>query len=371
MRFGYFTLSDNAYRENTRAPNQFVADIIDEAIYRRRDRPAFRLDRRAPFQHLGRAVLSRHRVGLHRGAHTAHPAGARRHRSAAASPDPRRRAMGDARSAVGRARRFRHRPRLRPAANTCRWACRSTTTNRSSKRAWRWCAACGRPTGRSRITAGTMRSTTWRSRRSRCSGRSRLMSRSFSRAFYRAGGAAWVRVDRGAVRRGDDASAACVRWRSFISETCAKHGTTPGRLMCSYFIHFADTPAEEAAARARQVRYYRECVIPAFPGDPATAPPSYRYFIDMVAAAADREAGRPDARTPVLLGSPAADHRDVAAGRSGGVRRGDPLFQRWPEAARAGQRRDGAVHDGSGAGVCADASHARLSHCPFQRHGRA
>src|SRR5207248_5395919 len=29
-------------------------------------------------------------------------------------------------------------------------------------------------------------------------------------------------------------------------------------------------------------RYYRECLIPAFPGDPKTAPPSYRYFIDMV-----------------------------------------------------------------------------------------
>jgi alkanesulfonate monooxygenase SsuD/methylene tetrahydromethanopterin reductase-like flavin-dependent oxidoreductase (luciferase family) len=64
--------------------------------------------------------------------------------------------------------------------------------------------------------------------------------------------------------------------------TCARHGTRPGRLMCSYFIHFADTPAEEAAARARQIRYYRECVIPAFPGDPATVPPSYRYFIGMV-----------------------------------------------------------------------------------------
>ncbi len=64
--------------------------------------------------------------------------------------------------------------------------------------------------------------------------------------------------------------------------TCARHGTRPGRLMCSYFIHFADTPAEEAAARARQIRYYRECVIPAFPGDPATAPPSYRYFVRIV-----------------------------------------------------------------------------------------
>jgi hypothetical protein len=65
-------------------------------------------------------------------------------------------------------------------------------------------------------------------------------------------------------------------------ETCAKHGNKPGRVMCSYFIHFYDTPAEEAAARARQIRYYKECVIPAFPGDPKTAPPSYRYFIDMV-----------------------------------------------------------------------------------------
>ena len=66
-------------------------------------------------------------------------------------------------------------------------------------------------------------------------------------------------------------------------ESCARYGTTPGRLMCSYFIHFADTADQESAARARQIRYYRECVIPAFPGDPATAPPSYRYFIDLVA----------------------------------------------------------------------------------------
>ncbi len=65
-------------------------------------------------------------------------------------------------------------------------------------------------------------------------------------------------------------------------ETCARHGTVPGRLICSYFTHFADTKAQEDAQRARQIRYYRECVIPAFPGDPRTAPPSYRYFIDMV-----------------------------------------------------------------------------------------
>ena len=87
-------------------------------------------------------------------------------------------------------------------------------------------------------------------------------------------------------------------------ETCAKCSRTPGRLMCSYFIHFADTKAEEEAARARQIRYYRECVIAAFPGDPQTAPPSYRYFVGMVERLRNV---RPADLTEnsVLLGSPA------------------------------------------------------------------
>src|SRR5262252_6659142 len=33
MEFGYFTLSDNHYDDNTRSANQFVADITDEALY--------------------------------------------------------------------------------------------------------------------------------------------------------------------------------------------------------------------------------------------------------------------------------------------------------------------------------------------------
>jgi alkanesulfonate monooxygenase SsuD/methylene tetrahydromethanopterin reductase-like flavin-dependent oxidoreductase (luciferase family) len=66
------------------------------------------------------------------------------------------------------------------------------------------------------------------------------------------------------------------------NETCVKHGQKPGRVMCSYFTHFADNAQQERAQRERQVRYYKECVIPAFPSDPRTAPPSYRYFIEMV-----------------------------------------------------------------------------------------
>ena len=86
-------------------------------------------------------------------------------------------------------------------------------------------------------------------------------------------------------------------------ETCARHGRPAGRLMCSYFLHFADTAQAEAAARARQIRYYRECATAAFPGDPATAPPSYRYFIEIV----DRLTKvRPQdlSENSVLLGSP-------------------------------------------------------------------
>ena len=33
MDFGYFTLSDNHYENNHRAANQFIADILDEAVY--------------------------------------------------------------------------------------------------------------------------------------------------------------------------------------------------------------------------------------------------------------------------------------------------------------------------------------------------
>ena len=87
-------------------------------------------------------------------------------------------------------------------------------------------------------------------------------------------------------------------------ETCAKHGMTSGRLMCSYFTHFADNDVQEQTARARQVRYFKECAIPALPGDPGTAPLSYRYFIDMVERLRNV---RPEDLTEnaVLLGSPA------------------------------------------------------------------
>ncbi len=66
-------------------------------------------------------------------------------------------------------------------------------------------------------------------------------------------------------------------------EGCQTQGCKPGRLITSYFIHFADNPEEDLAARRRQLRYHQECTNPALPGDPKTAPANYKYFVDIVA----------------------------------------------------------------------------------------
>jgi alkanesulfonate monooxygenase SsuD/methylene tetrahydromethanopterin reductase-like flavin-dependent oxidoreductase (luciferase family) len=65
-------------------------------------------------------------------------------------------------------------------------------------------------------------------------------------------------------------------------EVCAAAGRAPGRLITSYFIHFADTPEQERAARERQLRYHQECTSHALPGDPKTAPANYAYFTAIV-----------------------------------------------------------------------------------------
>jgi alkanesulfonate monooxygenase SsuD/methylene tetrahydromethanopterin reductase-like flavin-dependent oxidoreductase (luciferase family) len=90
MDFGYFTLSDNHYENNSRTANQFVADITNEALYA-------------------------DKLGMHSawiGEHHFNSLGVLSCGDAAAPPDPRCRAMGDARSAVQRPGRFRLRPRL-------------------------------------------------------------------------------------------------------------------------------------------------------------------------------------------------------------------------------------------------------------------
>ena len=63
---------------------------------------------------------------------------------------------------------------------------------------------------------------------------------------------------------------------------CRANGRAPGRLTTSYFIHFADSPQEERAARERQLRYHVECTSHALPGDPKLAPANYSYFTAIV-----------------------------------------------------------------------------------------
>ena len=65
-------------------------------------------------------------------------------------------------------------------------------------------------------------------------------------------------------------------------EACASANQPGGRLITSYFIHFADTPEEELRARERQLRYHKDCTSHALPGDKSTAPANYHYFEKIV-----------------------------------------------------------------------------------------
>ena len=62
-------------------------------------------------------------------------------------------------------------------------------------------------------------------------------------------------------------------------DACHAEGNQPGRAMCSYFIHIADTPAEDDCGRQHLLDYFRHCVLRAFPDDPAKMPPSMHYFL--------------------------------------------------------------------------------------------
>jgi alkanesulfonate monooxygenase SsuD/methylene tetrahydromethanopterin reductase-like flavin-dependent oxidoreductase (luciferase family) len=66
-------------------------------------------------------------------------------------------------------------------------------------------------------------------------------------------------------------------------DACTRFGTKPGRMVSSYFIHFADTPEQRQAAMARQVRYWRECGGAVHVGTRETAPKSYDYYFDFKA----------------------------------------------------------------------------------------
>jgi alkanesulfonate monooxygenase SsuD/methylene tetrahydromethanopterin reductase-like flavin-dependent oxidoreductase (luciferase family) len=302
MQFGYFTLSDNAYRDNQRAPNQFVADIIDEAVYadeiglhsawigehhfstlgvlscpdlaltyvaartqRIRLAPAVTV---LPLHHPIRVAEQWATLDLLSGGRVDFAAGRgydrREYQPLGVSFDDNQSIFEEGMEVVRRL-----------------WAADGPISHRGKHYAFDDVAITPQPVQRPLPTyVGSF-------------------SRPSIELAARLGCGLIVAPFAAALSFGGLSQVA-----ELYYATCAKHGTIPGRPMGSYFIHFADTPAEEAAARDRQVRYYRECVIPAFPGDPVTAPPSYRYFIDMVARL---QTVKPEDLTEnsVLLGSPA------------------------------------------------------------------
>lgn len=86
-------------------------------------------------------------------------------------------------------------------------------------------------------------------------------------------------------------------------ELCVSHGNSPGRTMCSYFIHITDTGEEETAAREAQMAYFRHCVLPAFPKNPKDAPPTMQYFMKIVDILENMKAADLTDKS-ILLGSP-------------------------------------------------------------------
>jgi len=102
-------------------------------------------------------------------------------------------------------------------------------------------------------------------------------------------------------------------------EQCeARHGRPARRAMCSYFVHIADTPVEEAYGKEALIRYFKDALIAAFPGDPATAPPTYRYFVQIVEMLRDMKAENLTSKS-ILVGPPDKIVADLKAVEAAGV----------------------------------------------------
>ena len=118
-------------------------------------------------------------------------------------------------------------------------------------------------------------------------------------------------------------------------DACAAVGRKPGRLITSYFIHFADTPARgtrRARAAAPLSSGMHLAGIPRRSEDRAGELPLFR---DHPEPLSDHEAGglHRQRRADRLVG---ADRRHLEdEGRARRLRRGDPLLQSRPEAAHA------------------------------------
>jgi alkanesulfonate monooxygenase SsuD/methylene tetrahydromethanopterin reductase-like flavin-dependent oxidoreductase (luciferase family) len=61
----------------------------------------------------------------------------------------------------------------------------------------------------------------------------------------------------------------------------AQHGHKDKKASCSYFINVTESKEETERTKRRMLKYFSG-LVPAFPGDPRTAPPHIAYFVDIV-----------------------------------------------------------------------------------------
>jgi len=102
-------------------------------------------------------------------------------------------------------------------------------------------------------------------------------------------------------------------------ETCEqKFARPPRRAMCSYFIHIADTPEEEAYGRESLIRYFHDALIAAFPADAKTVPPTYAYFVKIVEILRDMKPENLTAKS-VLVGPPRKIIDDLKSVEASGI----------------------------------------------------
>ncbi|MCW5773147.1 MAG: LLM class flavin-dependent oxidoreductase [Rhodospirillaceae bacterium] len=84
---------------------------------------------------------------------------------------------------------------------------------------------------------------------------------------------------------------------------CAKEGKKMGRPMCSYFIFISDNPKEEDYGRESQLRYFKECALPAFNFKAGEAPPTMHYFLKIADILSNMKKEELSDKS-ILLGSP-------------------------------------------------------------------
>ncbi len=99
---------------------------------------------------------------------------------------------------------------------------------------------------------------------------------------------------------------------------CAKYGRPARQSSCSYFIHIADDAQEERYGREALIRYFKDALIAAFPADAKTVPPSLSYFIEIVRLLNEMRAEDLTAKS-VLVGSPEKIIEDLRVVEASGI----------------------------------------------------